>query len=328
MRKVLHVGPCDSPGGMATVMRILAEHPPEGWEAELLASHASGGLWAKWRAYRKARRELKRRCADAALRPDVVHVHTAADWSWRRKARLIDIVTQHEVSAVVHFHSGNFRDWLQDGGSRRTADVRGVIERENVVPVVLSKHWAELLRPFIGEVLCVPNPVRLPVFDDTVKRRTGQMLLLGRDDPVKGHDFGIEVTRKLNETRGDISLVMTGRQRANSPTIQARGWISESEKIHLLRESSILLLPSLYEGQPMVVLEALAHGLPVLASSQLHSLPASVHLIPRTVQDWAQFLEDFFQSSNRPSLATLPDEHKAQHVSELWEKVYRSLVND
>ena len=37
MRKVLHVGPCDTPGGMATVMRTLAEFPPEGWEAELLA---------------------------------------------------------------------------------------------------------------------------------------------------------------------------------------------------------------------------------------------------------------------------------------------------
>ena len=44
MRKVLHVGPCDTPGGMATVMHTLAEFPPEGWEAELLASHAPGGL--------------------------------------------------------------------------------------------------------------------------------------------------------------------------------------------------------------------------------------------------------------------------------------------
>ena len=47
MRKVLHVGPCDTPGGMATVMRTLADHSPEGWEAELLPSHAQGGLWAK-----------------------------------------------------------------------------------------------------------------------------------------------------------------------------------------------------------------------------------------------------------------------------------------
>lgn len=55
MRKVLHVGPCNTPGGMATVMHTLAEFPPEGWEAELLPSHAPGGLWAKWRAYRRAR---------------------------------------------------------------------------------------------------------------------------------------------------------------------------------------------------------------------------------------------------------------------------------
>ena len=195
------------------------------------------------------------------------------------------------------------------------------------MPVVLSKPWAEILAPFIGELTCIPNPIEVPAFDDKVTRKAGQMLLLGRDDPVKGHDFGIEVTRRLNETRGDVSLVMTGRESMSSATIQARGWITEAEKIQLLRESSILLLPSLFEGQPMVALEALAHGLPVLASSQLHSLPSSVHLIPRTVEDWVQFLEEFFQSSIGTSSATLPDDHKIQHVSDLWGKVYRSLVN-
>ena len=69
------MGPCDTPGGMATVMHTLAEFPPEGWEAEL-PSHAPGGLWAKWQAYRRARRELKRRCSDPALRPDVVQAVT------------------------------------------------------------------------------------------------------------------------------------------------------------------------------------------------------------------------------------------------------------
>ncbi|MDE0858495.1 MAG: hypothetical protein OSA38_08020, partial [Candidatus Poseidoniaceae archaeon] len=58
MPKVLHIGPCDSPGGMANVMHILAEHPPEGWQADLLASHVVGSPWAKWRAYRKARHTL------------------------------------------------------------------------------------------------------------------------------------------------------------------------------------------------------------------------------------------------------------------------------
>jgi len=327
MRKVLHVGPCDTPGGMATVMHTLAEFPPEGWQAELLASHAPGGLWAKWRAYRRARKELIRRCSSPDERPDVVHVHTAADWSWRRKARLIGIAQHHDVSTVVHFHSGRFHDWLENGGPKRKKSVRTVLEKENIVGVVLSKHWVEVLNPVIGELMYVPNPVKVPMFNDEVIRKNKQMLILGRNDPVKGHDFAVEVTHALNKTLGNVSLVMTGKERENTPYIQAKGWISEKEKQQLLRESSILLLPSLFEGQPMVVLEALAHGLPVLASGQLHSLPSSVHLISRTIPDWVEFLESFFESSPSQASPEFPDEHKIDLVAEHWRRVYNQLLN-
>ena len=126
MRKVLHVGPCNSRGGMATVMHTLAEHPPTGWQAELLSSHAEGGVWSKWRAYRRARRELLRRFADEGLRPDVVHVHVAADWSWRRKVRFITLARAHGLPVVVHLHSGQFDTWLSRGGEKRQQRVRSV----------------------------------------------------------------------------------------------------------------------------------------------------------------------------------------------------------
>ena len=108
MRKVVHVGPCNSPGGMATVMKTLAEHPPEGWEAELLASHVVGSSWDKWRVYRKARSTFIRMLNDPMQRPDVVHLHTAADWSWWRKRRFALLAHAAGCKIVVHIHSGKF----------------------------------------------------------------------------------------------------------------------------------------------------------------------------------------------------------------------------
>ena len=327
MRKVLHVGPCDTPGGMATVMHTLAEFPPEGWQAELLASHAPGGLWAKWRAYRRARRELKRRCSDPALRPDIVHVHTAADWSWRRKARLIRIAQNHAIPTIVHVHSGQFDSWLAKGGPQRVTSIRRTLEQQNTFGVVLSKHWAEKLQPMLGELEYVPNPVVRPNFKDVIVRKKGQMLLLGRNDPVKGHDFAIEVAQMLHKKLGNVSLIMTGKELKSVQPVQQLGWISETEKQQFLRESSVLLVPSLFEGQPIVVLEALAYGLPVLASDQLHSLPASVHFVPRDVPDWVDFLEEFFTSSKHEKSVVLPTEHRIENVSERWLGLYGRVLN-
>ncbi|DAC32446.1 MAG TPA: hypothetical protein D7I05_08070, partial [Candidatus Poseidoniales archaeon] len=84
MPHVIHVGPCESPGGIRTVMRTLAKHPPEGWTASLLPSHANrtlGMMFAAW----KAARALRALPSDASI---VVHLHAASDWSLWRKLRL------------------------------------------------------------------------------------------------------------------------------------------------------------------------------------------------------------------------------------------------
>ena len=138
MPKVLHIGPCDSPGGMANVMRTLAEYPPEGWEADLLSSHVVGSPWAKWRAYRRARKELKRRFNSEHERPDVVHIHTAADWSWRRKVRFLLYAQQENLACVVHIHSGKFDSWLGDPSSNRSNSLRKKLSHSRTQGVVLS----------------------------------------------------------------------------------------------------------------------------------------------------------------------------------------------
>ncbi|MEL0332108.1 MAG: glycosyltransferase family 4 protein [Candidatus Poseidoniales archaeon] len=323
MRKVLHVGPCDTPGGMATVMRTLAEFPPEGWEAELLASHAPGGLWAKWRAYRRARRELKRRCSDPALRPDVVHVHTAADWSWRRKARLIGCLSR-ETGVIVHVHSGKFDTWLGTPESRQCMSFRNTVQQSKSTVVVLSEAWKETFAPLLGETLAISNPIPLHMVPSTKPRERNHLLLLGRPDPTKGHDFAIKVAQALHQERPSLRLSVTGVEHAQDEVVDALGWVSEEEKLRLLQTASLLLLPSAFEGQPMVALEASACGLPIVASEHLTSLPDSASSAGPKIEDWVSVVGKLLDNPPRPTPVD-PHEHLV-NVQRQWGDCYRSKL--
>ncbi len=353
MRRVLHVGPCNTPGGMATVMHTLAQHPPDGWKADLLASHAPGNLWTKWRAYRRAKRELKRRCASSGERPDIVHVHAASDWSLRRKFRLIRSVRRFEVPAVLHLHSGQLAAWMGPANGKRAEQHRSSVAELGLHQVVLSEEWKRLLAPVLGPVEAVMNPVGLkyapgqhvrdanhvlvpveavvnPVgpkyAPGQAARESNHVLVLGRNDPVKGHAFAEEVVARLAESRPDVRLSMTGRERSSLPFVQPLGWVREEKKLELLQTATVLLLPSSVEGQPLVVLEALACGLPVIAPQRLHSLPEGVHRAGPKVEDWIRAVEGVLDSSLQANVNL--DDHRIAAVAQRWGTLYASWLKD
>jgi len=327
MRKVLHVGPCDTPGGMATVMHILAEHPPEGWQADLLATHAPGNVLAKWFAYRRARRELKRQCSDPTLRPDVVHVHVASDWSWRRKSRLIHVAQTHDIAVVVHLHSGQFDAWLSKVGPKRAQWVKAVLSRPKTQPVVLSSAWHERLEPVVGDVEIVGNPYRLLGSPERVSRGKHHLLLLARKDSIKGHRFAVEVAENLREEFPNLRLTMTGETHSEHEWVEAKGWVSEKEKAILLARATLLLLPSAFEGQPVAALEALSAGLQVCVSDRVIGLPDSVRQANwGDVDAWTIIVGDMLKNpQDETNLKSSVVEHSIDRVQQRWKSVYESF---
>ena len=327
MPKVLHVGPCESPGGMANVMRILADHPPEGWQAELLSSHVNGSPWAKWRAYRTARKALIQMLNDETERPDIVHVHTAADWSWRRKRRFVQLAHQAGVPNIVHIHSGQFDLWLGTPESKRSRTLNAFLKANQSHTIVLGDGWKKRLEPFLGTVHPMNNPVDSGIQSGELERDKSHLLLLGRNDAVKGHQFAIKVCEKVREEFPELNVTMTGISSSPHEWLSAQGWVSESDKKHLLQTASLLLVPSTYEGQPLVILEALTCGLPVLASDRIIS-PEGIKSAPyQDVEAWVSSICDALNSSDMNTSKTIPiDVFKTEYVSQQWGIFYSNCL--
>ena len=325
MRKVVHVGPCNAPGGMATVMKTLAEHPPEGWEAELLATYSSGGVWSKWKAYRSARRWLKSRLSKPSS-VDVVHFHVASDWSWHRKERLIRLVQGLEGSVVVHLHSGAFANWI-DSRPRIQQRFQRLTDHPRTALVVLNDHWREKMSPYTDRIQSINNPLPPTIHLSQSKRDPDHLLLLGRADPVKGHAFAESLITLLRKTRPDLHLSMTGRTHSDVEGVKALGWVEMSEKQLLLNTASVLLVPSTYEGQPMVALEALASGCPVVLSSHV-PLPPKAALIAQhnDMNDWLISVNTALDHPMDGSfLRSSVDGHGVETVQKSWSLIYRDV---
>jgi len=329
MPKVLHIGPCQTRGGMANVMRILAEHPPKGWEAELLSSHVSGSPWAKWRAYRKARGSFARMLNDAHSRPDIVHLHTAADWSWWRKRRFAKMAHKAGVPIIVHIHSGQFDTWLGTPDSKRSKSMNSFLKASECQTVVLGEGWKQVFEPYIGPVNVINNPVDTNIQPSTVERDAFHILLLGRSDPIKGHDFAIQVCEKVREIHPGLKVTMTGISTSSHSWLSAKGWVSESEKLHLLQTTTLLLVPSAFEGQPLVILEAMTCGLQVLASDRVPSPPKGVNCAPfEDMEAWVSSICEMLESPTDPNLLiSQVKPFKREHIAEQWGELYSTRLN-
>lgn len=331
MNSVLHVGPVDTPGGMASVIRILHENPPDGWVSNTLSTHCNGSKVKKYLKWRRSFRLLKQILSNPQSCPNVVHIHCASDWSWWRKKRVLRLVEKgFRIPCIVHIHSGKFATWL-DEKPKRGSQIKNALDSPLVITVVLSKYWNELLRDKIGDSMVANNPIDPKIhFQEAVSREgTIKILMLGRNDPVKGHTLAVGIFRKLRKGLPNLILNITGYEGKNEDGINSLGWVSEEDKIALLNNSNILIVPSKYEGQPMVIIEALACGLPVICSDNIPPTPNSVvRAKSNDLEDWVDKLGEVIKNPpSRKSIIADSQPHQLDNVRNNWLQIYSNALS-
>lgn len=231
-------------------------------------------LWAAWARWRWP--SIDRVFADV----DVVH---ATNFTLPPLRQRPSVVTVHDLTVVHH------PDWC-DRATLVYPKLVAAAVREGSFVHTPSEAVAREVRAWLGldadRVVAVPHgapptPVASPAAPARIARLAGRryVLALGTLEPRKGIDVLIEAFAHVAEHERDLELVLAGRwgwgvdaitsALVASPVrarIRVLGYVDPIERAWLLTNAAMLAYPSRYEGFGLPPLEAMAAGVPVVAS--------------------------------------------------------------
>ncbi|MGI8421857.1 MAG: glycosyltransferase family 4 protein, partial [Gaiellaceae bacterium] len=200
----------------------------------------------------------------------------------RRRARDAELVHAHWLAGalVARFGSRPFVVTLHGTGSAgRLADlelaakapwlVRAILRPARAV-ICVSEPLAEAIRACgVANVCCIPNGVHMPV-GDIAEDADPYVLYAGRLSPEKG-------IRELAEATAGMRLVAAGDGPLRDLLPSSLGFVPHDELLRLYDGAAVVVCSSYGEGLPLCVIEAMAHGRPVVATT--------VGGIPQLVED-------------------------------------------
>jgi glycosyltransferase involved in cell wall biosynthesis len=159
------------------------------------------------------------------------------------------------------------------------------------------------------------------------------LLYLGRIDPQKGCRSLFTYFQHVVATTGtDVDLVLAGKAAMEIPAhprIRHVGFVSEPEKVALLRASRALVMPSRYESLSIVMLEAWKLGVPVLANARCRVLLGQCRRSGGglTYDGHEEFAEALSLLLERPALGESLGRQGREYVEReyAWERVLGKL---
>lgn len=197
----------------------------------------------------------------------------AAVWSWNWFVN---------IPYVVCLRGGDvpgFRPYDFAGYHRALSPLLRRVWRRAAAVVANSAGLRELAKKFEPDVpvQVIPNGVDLEKFATNDRSwNPVHMLFVGRIVYQKGLDLLLKALANLKNQQWTLSLVGDGPQRTAlqrsaavsgfDNRVKFLGWKSRSELPAVFQQANLFVYPSRHEGMPNAVLEAMAAGLPVLAT--------------------------------------------------------------
>lgn len=185
----------------------------------------------------------------------------------------------------------SFRDRIANYFMQGLAKLEGETAQKATVIVTISRYSLEKIKQHYGveetKIRIVPNGVDTHRFkpsekENTIRQELGLgnspcVLFVGSLIPRKGLNFLVEAARKIVKENSDTTFLIVGDGPLKNELIRTLkkwnlsgnfrffGKVTEKELPGLYNSADVFVLPSIQEGQGIVLLEAQASGKPVVA---------------------------------------------------------------
>jgi glycosyltransferase involved in cell wall biosynthesis len=211
------------------------------------------------------------------IKPDIVHGQGT-----ERDCAMAAVLSGYPNLLTIH---GNMRVHASRGENRArpyykmAALLEGFCLKRTDGVVAISRYTEDLVKDLTPRTWLLPNAVDRRFFDITpIPQVVPRILFVGAMDERK-NPLGLLQACEAMLRAGECTLTFAGQGNVSSayyqdvlkyaaalPGVELLGFIGREELGEQFARSSLLVLPTFEDNCPMVVLEAMAAGLPVTAS--------------------------------------------------------------
>lgn len=247
------------------------------------------------------------------------------------------------------------KGWINLTKSKRTEQRnRRLIYRECDRYVMLAKEYIPICQRLGGisgddKFRVIGNPVSLTTSSIDLNEKTNECVFVGRMDPVKGLDRLLRIWRKVETAVIDWKLTIVGdgiemsKMKNLIESLNLQRVALEGYKKHVAeyyKRAKIYCMCSTYEGYPMVLPEAMAHGVVPIAFNSFDAYEAivtngknGISVMPFDEDKYAAELISLINDTSKLHEMQIECINKAQEFSpesifSLWDNLFNELVSD
>lgn len=204
--------------------------------------------------------------------------------------------------------------------------------------IAVNLEDQRLLRNEVGgEIIYIPNGVDFKIYKKIKEKIEKKVTFLGRIHKQKGIIYLLEAFSELSSKYPEFVLEIIGKKNDyqkelskifSSPKIIWKGYVESKEKIAKeLKSSYCIILPSLWEGLPLTLIESLASGRPVIVSdiSAFKSIIKDEALFSKVknIEDLKEKIELLLRNKKKSNVLGKKGEKLSKRYD--WDRIARNL---